>query len=62
MREVCTPLNYSTFYDISCQYKYIILRGFDMNKLEKYINIPEIKADTNYWMLRTKKGAFSMNL
>lgn len=29
-----------------------------MNKLEKYINIPEIKADTNYWMLRTKKGAF----
>ncbi len=29
-----------------------------MNELEKYINIPEIKADTNYWMLRTKKGAF----
>lgn len=29
-----------------------------MEKLEKYINIPEIKADTNYWMLRTKKGAF----
>lgn len=33
-----------------------------MNELEKYVNIPEIKADTNYWMLRTKKGAFLMNL
>ena len=29
-----------------------------MNGLEKYVNIPEIKADINYWMLRTKKGAF----